>query len=238
MLRDVGPVRAAVGGFIDAASRAAADQRPGKALRLPHRCVERVRVLQIDHDVVAAGIRIDVQYLAPRLAAVGRFVDAALGVRLEHVPHRRRVRDVRIARIDDQRGGLVRFAQPGVRPRRASVGALEDAVAGVEVLADIAFAGSRIDHARIGGRDGQRADRGGRRRQLSVADVHPVLPVVGAFPNAALNAAHVEQVAAGDGGNRHDAPADVRSDTAPLQLAHELLRRRRRSVGCRRRKER
>ncbi len=194
MRRNLRPMRAAVGRFIETAAGSAARELPRHALRLPHGGVENARILGIHRQVDAAGRVVDVEDLAPRHSAVGGFENAALGVRLEHVSHGGCVDDVGIARIDGDLGDHVRVAKPGIRPRLAGVGRLVDAVAGVEIAANVGFAGAGVDDVGIRRRDGERADRIGDPRDLSVGNVGPAQAVVGAPPDAALDAAHIKEV--------------------------------------------
>ena len=58
---------------------------------------------------------------------------------------------MRIARIDDDFRDHVGIAQAGVRPRLAGIGRLVDAVAGIEVAANVGFAGSGVDDVGLEG---------------------------------------------------------------------------------------
>ncbi len=223
---DLRPVRAAVGRLVETAARAAAGQFPRHALRLPHRGVQRPRIVRVHDEIARAGVVVNEENLLPRLAAVGGLEDAAFGIGLKDVAQRGRVHDVRILRIHGQRTGRVRIAQAGVVPSLARVGGFKDPGPGIEIVANVALAGAGVNHAGVGGRDRERADRIGDERKFAVADVRPLQPVVGALPNPALDAAEVKHVGLGRvGGDRDDPAADVRPDVAPRQLAHQLLRR-------------
>lgn len=101
------------------------------------------------------------------------------------------------------------------------VGRLEDAVAGIEVAADIGLAGADVDDVWIRWRDGDRADRRGDARDLAVGDVRPTQAIVGALPNAAFDAAKIEEVRIAWNPCHCDGPAaDIGADAAPLELAH------------------
>src|SRR5579885_1304438 len=52
--RNVGPMRAAVGALVEAASRPAVIERPGRTLRLPHRRVEHARIPRVHHQIDSA----------------------------------------------------------------------------------------------------------------------------------------------------------------------------------------
>jgi hypothetical protein len=180
----------------------------------------------VHRDVDAAGVLVDEQNFIPRLAAVGGFENAALRVRFEHVSHRGRKDDVRVARIDRERRRHVRVAQPRIRPGLAGVGRFVDAVARVEVTADVGLAGTRIDDVRVRVGDRDRADRARDPREFAVGDVRPVLAVVGALPNTTLDPAEIEEIGvAGHARDGDHATTDVGADAAPSELAHQFLSR-------------
>ena len=125
------------------------------------------RVVQIHRDVGAAGVLVDEQRLRPRLAAVGRAEDAALRLRAVGVAERAGEHDVRVLRVDDEARDAAGLLEAHQRPGLAGVGRLVDALADRDVAADLALAGAGPDDVRVGGGDGERADRlrpAGRRR--------------------------------------------------------------------------
>ena len=83
---ELGPGIAAVGGFPQSAAGASAVISPPGAAALERRRVEDLRIRRIDGDVVEAGIGIDVFRLFPGLAAVRRFVQAAIRIGAEQMP--------------------------------------------------------------------------------------------------------------------------------------------------------
>ncbi len=162
--------------------------------------------------------------LSPRGAAVCRLENSAFAVGLEDVPHRGGIHDARIARIDDELAIMCVSRSPAYDHVFPPFGRLVDAVAGVKVAADVRLTGTCIDDVRVRGRDRERADRIRDAWNLTVGDVRPAQPVIGALPNAALNATEIEEIRlVRHAGNRDRAAADVRPDAAPLQLADELL---------------
>ena len=78
---ELGPGRATIGGLPDATPRAAAGATPRLDLDLPESRVENARVRRVHNDVARARRVIDKQHALPILAAVGRAIDAALGLR-------------------------------------------------------------------------------------------------------------------------------------------------------------
>ncbi len=144
---------------------------------------------------------------------------------------------VRVGRVDDERRDLLRVAQlRQMRPGAARVGGLVDAVADREVGTLLSLAGADVEHAGIGRRDRERADRAGAG---AVEDRLPRPPGVGRLPHAAVRHPHVEGVGllhhAGDGAG---AAGAMRPDVAPGQFAEERrvdgARRRARRLGARR----
>ena len=181
VLRELLPGVAAVARDVEAAAGAAALHVPREPPRLPEAGEEDVGVRGIDGDVGRAGVAVLLQDLLPRLAAVARAVDAALGVRAERVAEHRRERDVGVLRVHDHRADLP-FLLPDVRPGLAGVGRLVDAVAGRDVAADVGLAGADVDDVGIARRDRDRSDR---RDRLVVEDGLPGRPAVGRLPDAA-----------------------------------------------------
>src|ERR1019366_7672576 len=75
------PVIAAVGGFVDAAIVAAESAILHESLLLlPQRGVDRVGILGIDVDIVAAGVFVVIKHLIEMRAAIGGAEDAALWI--------------------------------------------------------------------------------------------------------------------------------------------------------------
>ncbi len=125
------------------------------------------------------------------LAAVRRLVDAAFLVRTEQVSGHRRVNRLRVARIDhDARDGL-RLAQADVLEGPAAIGGLVDAVAKRRRLAIVRLSGADIDDVRIGGMDGDVADRRGR---VLLEHRLPRSAVVLRLEHAPDRVAHVDDV--------------------------------------------
>ena len=214
--RDVGPRVAAVGRFPERRVRPAAGHAPRGTLRLPHRGKQDARVLRVDRQIDRARPLALEQHVLPRGAAVPGAEDAALAVRAPGVAERRHVDEIGIARMHADAADVAGVAQPHVGPRAASVIGAIDAVAVRHVAADARLAGARVDHARLRGRDGERADRGGL--EEAVGDVLPVGPAVRRLPDTARACPEVERHGLGRmAGHRDHAPAAMRADTAPLE---------------------
>src|SRR5207249_2665721 len=114
---------------------------------------------------------------------------------------------------------LAPLVQAEMAPRPAAVGGLVDAVACGEVRPLEALAAADVDHVRARRSDGDRTDGAGR---LIVEDRPPGPAVVLGLPDPAVDGAHVEDVGLiRDAGRGLRAPAAVRADHAPAQLAEQ-----------------
>jgi hypothetical protein len=122
---------------------------------------------------------------------------------------------VRVARVDDDLGDLLRVGEAQVRPRLPAVGGLEDPVAGGEVGALQPLAAAGVDHVGVRFGDGEGADGAGR---LVVEDRRPHAPVVVRAPDAAVVHADVERPRPRrDAHGRDGPPAAERPDHPPAQ---------------------
>ena len=116
----------------------------------------------------------------------------------------------------------LRIAQADVAPGGAAVGGFVDAVAEGNVGAHVCFAGADVDGLRVGGRDGDGADGGGR---FGVEDGAPGAAGVFRFPDAAADCAEKIGVGiAGDAERRQDAATAEGTDHAPVHFGEEGLR--------------
>ncbi len=93
------------------------------------------------------------------------------------------------------------------------------AVALRDVRAHVRFAASDVDHVRVRGGDGDRADGSDR---LIVEDRLPRPPGIARFPHAAIHAAEIEVLRlTRDSGDRHHATSAKRADEPPAQILKE-----------------
>ena len=232
----VGQLRPRVAGIdrlVETAAGAAAVEAPRAAPALIGGRVHHLRIGRIDRDVGDAGVVVDEEHVAPRLAAVDRLEEAALAVRAPQVPERRDEDDLRVGGMKRDAGDVPRVAQPEMIPGAAAIGRLVDAVAPGRVLlvARLARAhpddlGIRLEHR--DGADGVHA--------LAIEERLEGGPAVGRLPDSAARARDVE------GGRRRfdhgeigDAAAERRrtnlTEGQPAQQIgrHERARLRRRS---------
>src|SRR5439155_25758411 len=162
-----------------------------------------------------AGVFILVEDLLPRLAAVGRAEDAALGVGPVGVAQHGDEDAVGVLGIDEDRRDLLAVAQAQVFPRLAAVGRFVDAIADGQVGALEALAAADVEDVGVGRRYGQGADGAGG---LVVEDGVPGAAGVGGLPDTAVVDADVEDVGlAGDADGADGAPAAEGADHAPAQ---------------------
>ena len=166
------------------------------------------RVLRIHRDSRGAGGKIGaLQDQIPGLAAVGRFVEAAIGrIAPERARHRGINRVTALRTNDDLRNAL-RVFQPRLVPGLAAVGRLVDAVANRDAVADPRF--TRADPDVLGVLRVER-DRADRLHRLFVEDRPILRAAVVRFPDAATGCADKDCELAGwlaISGDRGDAAA-------------------------------
>lgn len=142
--RDVGPGFAAIGAFPESASLAAAVEGVWSAPGCPCGGVERIGVLGIEADIQRAGSLIYVEHLAPGLAAIGGFVDAAFLAGHPDFAERGDPDGVWIGGVDARTADGVGFFQPQVLPGFALVIAAVDAVAVGDVSAQGVLAHAHV----------------------------------------------------------------------------------------------
>ena len=142
---------------------------------------------------------------------------AALRVRLPDVAEHRDVDGVRIPRVDQDPRDLTRVGESHEPPARAGVGREVDAVPVDDVVAGVRFARPHPDEIRVGGRDGDGADRG----RVLFEDRFERHAAVDRLPDATRRRADVDHVRVSrDSGDRGDAPAaGGRTEVAELEAA-------------------
>ena len=149
-LGELPPRRAAVGGLVEPGSRPLKDAVFPRGLsRFPEHGVDRVRVVRRELQVRATRVLVLGEHLFKRQAAVRGAVDPSLGVRSIGVAEDRDKQPLGVPRIDDDARDLLPVAEAEVRPGRAGVRGLVDAVAGGEVGALQSFAGADVDDVRV-----------------------------------------------------------------------------------------
>ena len=215
--REIGPGFARVGGFEEAAGRAAGFKIPGRPVDFPEAGVEGAGVAGIEDEFHCARLRSAGVNLFPCLAAVDGLVDSAFLVGAELVAQGGDVDDVGILRMDLHRADLLGLFEAQVFPCPAAVVRFVDAVAGGGIAPNIGFAHADIDNAGVGLGDRDGPDGAGL--HLAVREGFPGGPGVSGFPDAAARGAEIIRVGLrryagyGDG-----ASAAERPDAAVLQF--------------------
>ncbi len=148
-LGELRPRPAAVRRLEESAFRSAADHLADGAPALPHRRVEHVGVVRIDHDLVGARVRAHGQHGLPRPAAVRRLVDAAVAAGGPQRSLHRDVDDVGVARIDLDVADVLGRLEADARERLAAVGRLVEAVAIRRAARVRVLAGAEPDDVRV-----------------------------------------------------------------------------------------
>ena len=129
------PRGALVGGFVDPGIWFLGAVFTGEKISgMPERGVEDARIFRVRIEVGDASEIVLVESFRPGFAAVGGFVDAAIGTGRRDAEKRMAENadddDVRILRVDDDGADVFRFFEADVRPGCAGVGGFVDAVAG------------------------------------------------------------------------------------------------------------
>ena len=118
-------------------------------------------------------------------------------------------------------GDLAQVFQTQVLPTAPGIGRFVNAIADRDINADGGFACTGVDDVGIGRRYFQRAH--GRRCEITVADIFPILPGVAGLPDAAADAAEVKGIGfARVPGDRDHASAPEGSDAAEFREPGEF----------------
>ena len=141
-----------------AAVRSAADVPPAAPPPFVSPREQRAAV-GVERHVNHAGVGVDEEHLAPRLAAINGLEQPALVVRPPQMTERGDVDDVGIGGVNDDAADVVALLQAHVAPRGAAVHRLVDAVAPRRALTVVRLAGAGPDDVAVRGRDGDVANR-------------------------------------------------------------------------------
>src|SRR5262249_27297111 len=124
------------------------------------------------------------------------------------------VGDVGVGGVDDH-GADLAVVLPDVIPGLAGVAGLVDAVARLDIAADVGLAAADVDHVRVGRRDGDGSDG---RDWLLIEDGLPGESAVARLPDAAGRGGGViGKRVAGDAASTGDASAGGGADVAELE---------------------
>src|SRR5690606_34189462 len=134
-------------------------------------------------------VLVAIQHARPRRAAVGAAIDAALLVRRAVLAERAGENDVAVRRMHTHAREVARLAQSDVRQCLAAVRRAIEAVARLDVAAQLRLARADVDDVRIRRAHCDRADR--CRIDLVVGDGLPGRAAVHRLPEAAAGGAEV-----------------------------------------------
>ena len=208
------PGGAIVAGFIQPAPRPAAGQAPWRALRLPERREQNVRIIRIEHQIDRSGFVVLEQHFLPSLSAVVRTKHPAHLIRTVGVPQRRNVHDVRILRIHDNLRDMSRVFQPDVRPGLSAIHGFVHSIAVRNISANARFARAHVNHVRIRRRH---CDRTHGHDPGLVRHRRPRDPAVRRFPGTARHGPEIIGLGiARHAGYREGAPATKWAHLAPF----------------------
>ena len=144
-----------------------------------------------------------------------RAIHASIGICGVSVAKRRDEDYIRILRIDNDSPNLSSALESDVLPGLAGVDRFVHAVAELNRITHIGFAGTDINHIRIRRRHANRANR---RRRCGVKLWGPGATCVRRFPNTAADRSKIKSLRlTNDTADRVDAPRAKRANTSPTQ---------------------
>src|SRR6185503_18351789 len=89
---------------------------------------------------------VDEESLGPRLSAVSCHENAPLIIWPEGMTECADINNVRVVRIDNDRGDVFTFFEPHVLPRRSAIGGLVHTIAERDAVSHVRLAGTDPDH--------------------------------------------------------------------------------------------
>src|SRR5262249_47054709 len=121
--------------------------------------VEDLMIGRIHHQIIPAGVIVDLQYLLPRSAAIAGLVDTSLAARTPEATRNRDKDDILVPRIDGDAADVAGGAEAHVCITLSAVHRFVDAVAPRCALAIVRLACADPHKVRVALRDGEIADR-------------------------------------------------------------------------------
>src|SRR5581483_3861249 len=185
------PGLAGVEGLPDSAARTAAIVSPGFALALIRSGVKDFAVDRVHHDVGEASVLINELDVVPGLAAISRFVNAAIFVRSEQVAHRSYVNNIGIFRISDDASDRLDVLQTHVCEGLSAISRFVDSIANCRALSVIGFAAANPNDIRIRLKYSNVAYG---RNWIFLKHRFPGRSIVCGFPDTAGSKTHIEGV--------------------------------------------
>ena len=156
------PVVPAVVGDVQAAPFSAAGEKPRLTAVRPQGGDQFVRVGWIDNHIGHAGALVDVELVRPGFAAVGGFVNAAVGAIAPSRPDGADPHGLVVGRVHDDPVDVARAFEAHQFPRGAAINAAVHPTAAGMRIPRIAFAGPHPNHIGIGRCNGEGPDALGR----------------------------------------------------------------------------
>ncbi len=152
------PRLARIGGAPERAPRAATIHAAGGAAPLVARRIHHVRLGERHRQVIRPGVVVEREDALPRLAAVGRLVDAAFPPGAEERSRRRHQDDVVVGGVDDDAIDVLRLRKPHQCEGLSPICRLVDPAPPRGALPVVGLAGPRPHQVGVDLRDGHVAD--------------------------------------------------------------------------------
>src|SRR5438132_13216359 len=154
------PRAAAIGGFVQAASRAAVriPCGPWRAARSPHVCINSLRVSWINLEIYSSGVFVLIQNFLPCEAAIEGTKNAPLRIGPIRMAEHAGENPVGIVRVNHDGANLLSIAQSEMFPGTAPIQRFINSVAGGKIRPAKAFAAAYVNHVRTRCCDSQSAD--------------------------------------------------------------------------------
>ena len=144
------PGVAAIDGLVKSATGTTAGEAPWRARTLPESGEEHIGIVRIEGQVNGASLVILEQNLLPGLAAIAGAEDAAVRIGAISMAERGNIDKIRIARMNQNSGDVLRVVQANVGPGFAAVSRFVYAIAIRDVAANAGLSGTEIDHGGVG----------------------------------------------------------------------------------------
>src|SRR5580704_8178284 len=193
---------------------------PRRAARLPQRGVNGLLIAGFKREVDGAGVFVFEKDALPRLAAIIRAENTALGICSVGMAQGCDEQTIGIVGIDQDATDLACILEADVRPRLPAVGRLVQAISARNRRAHVGFARANVNHVMIGSCNGDGADRSDR---LRIKNRIPSPARVIGFPHASAHGTKIVvlQFAANTGYAENATRAEW-SDGAPLQFFEKV----------------
>src|SRR5262249_24583528 len=147
-----------------------------------------IGIARVEDDVGDAGVGADVKHALPRLAAVGRLVQAAVAARPPERPLCRDVDGVGVAWVEEDLADVLGLFEAHLLPRFAGVVGAVDAVAETDAALAVVLAGADPDDVGVLRVEDDLADGVGA---FVVKDGTPGGAGIGRLPHASRRGGHI-----------------------------------------------